>query len=78
MSENSRPPPTALFMLRLWQAPLSPTRHEWRGEIKNLATEESRYFRTWAEIATLVPTLLEDTGDEWLREEAAGLSLDPQ
>jgi hypothetical protein len=69
MSENSRPPPTALFMLRLWQAPLSPTRHEWRGEIKNLATEESRYFRTWAEIASLVPDMLDDAGGEWPRDE---------
>ncbi len=60
MKEISRTPPTVLFTLRLWQEPLDDTRSEWRGEIKNLSTDEVRYFRTWEEIAFLVPKMLDD------------------
>lgn len=61
MQEISRAPPTALFTLRLWREPLGRERSEWRGEIKNLSTEEVRYFRTWEEISTLIPRMLDDT-----------------
>ena len=58
MQEISRSPPTVLFTLRLWQELLDEQRSEWRGEVKNLATGEVRYFRHWEEIATLVPKML--------------------
>lgn len=60
MQEISRSPPTVLFTLRLWQEPLDETRSEWRGEVKNLSTGESRYFRHWEEIAVLVPKMIDN------------------
>ncbi len=65
MQNIPRSPPPALFTLRLWQEQLDAERSEWRGEIKNLATAETRYFRTWAEIAMLVPAMLDDASDEY-------------
>ncbi len=60
MQEISRSPPTVLFTLRFWQETLDDTRSEWRGEVKNLSTAEVRYFRTWEEMAVLVPKMLYD------------------
>ncbi len=59
MQEISRAPPSALFTLRLWREELDSQRSEWRGEVKNLATGEVRYFRRWEEIADLVQRMLD-------------------
>ena len=48
---NARPPPAVMMTLRLWQEVIDPQQREWRGEIKNLATGEVRYFRCWGEVA---------------------------
>ena len=64
MQEISRSPPTVLFTLRLWRESLSHNRGEWRGELKNLSTEEVRYFRTWEEVSTLLSRMLSDEGEE--------------
>jgi len=56
--EVSRLPPTVLFTLRIWHEPLGDALSEWRGEIKNLSTEEIRYFRMWEEITVLIPQML--------------------
>ena len=61
MQEISRSLPTVLFTLRFWQETLDDTRSEWRGEVKNLSTAEVRYFRTWEEMAVLVPKMLHET-----------------
>lgn len=58
MQETTRSPPTVLFTLRLWQESLDNERSEWRGEIKNLTTQETRYFRMWEEIAAFIPLML--------------------
>jgi hypothetical protein len=60
MDENTRSPSTNIFTLRLWHEPLSKDKGEWRGEVKNIATGEVRYFRRWEEIAELVPDMLYD------------------
>ena len=60
MKENPRSPPTNIFTLRLWHEPLGQDSGEWRGEVKNISTGEVRYFRTWEEIAELVPEMLCD------------------
>lgn len=61
MQEISRSPPTVVFTVRLWQEPLTDDESEWRGTIKNLSTSEVRHFRTWDEIAVLVPRMLYET-----------------
>jgi hypothetical protein len=60
VNELPRSPPINIFTLRLWHEPLSTERGEWRGEVKNIATGEVRYFRRWEEIALLVPEMLCD------------------
>lgn len=52
--------PTVLITLRLWAEPLDNHHHEWRGEIKNVATGEVRYFRRWEDLPHLVPSMLHD------------------
>lgn len=59
MQKYSRSPPTVLFTLRLWLESLDDQQSEWRGEVKNIATGEVRYFRRWEEIATLVQRMLD-------------------
>ncbi len=61
MREKSERLPTALFTLRLWHESLDCGRGEWRGEIKNLASGETRYFRHWNELVDLLPKLLDDS-----------------
>jgi hypothetical protein len=61
--ESHHPPhpsATVIFTLRLWQEGLGQGLCEWRGEVKNVQTGEVRYFRSWAEIAALVPAMLPD------------------
>ena len=65
MQEASRSPPTVLFTLRLWQEPLDESRTEWRGEIKNLASGEARYFRRWDEIPILISRMVEERRRDW-------------
>jgi hypothetical protein len=62
MKEMPRPPPAIMMTLRLWQEVIEPQQSEWRGEIKNLATGEVRYFRGWGEIAEIVANMLSNSG----------------
>jgi len=64
MQGTSRAPPTVVFTLRLWCEPLGNSQSEWRGEIKNLSTEEVRYFRQWEELSMLIPRMLYNKGEE--------------
>ena len=52
------PLPAVILTVRLWQEPLGNDQSEWRGEIKNLSTNEVRYFRQWDEIAMFVRKML--------------------
>lgn len=58
MSEKSEGSPSVLFTLRFWYESLGEERGEWRGEVKNLDSGETRYFRQWDEIADLLPEML--------------------
>ncbi len=60
MKHLSRSPPAVILTLRLWYEPLDDNRSEWRGEVKQLASGEVRYFRRWEEIALLVPEMIGD------------------
>lgn len=60
VSQTSPPSTSEIFVLRLWPEAVGGGRREWRGEIKNLATGEVRYFRRWEEVAELLPTMLGD------------------
>jgi hypothetical protein len=53
-----------LITLRLWQEVIDGDLWEWRGEVKNTNTGETRYFRDWQALADLLPTLLDTPGEE--------------
>ncbi len=36
-----------LFTVRLWYEDLGEGRHEWRGEVKDVASGQQRFFREW-------------------------------
>jgi hypothetical protein len=58
MQTNQLPYPLHLFTLRLWQEVLNDEQVEWRGEVKNTKTGETRYFRDWQVLAHLLPTMV--------------------
>jgi hypothetical protein len=58
VSETSEGPSSVLFTLRLWYESFGSGQGEWRGEIRNLASGETHYFRHWNEIADLIPGML--------------------
>jgi hypothetical protein len=53
-------PESHLFTVRVWAERVDAERTEWRGQICNVGTGETRYFRKWS---ALVRVLL-----EWLSE----------
>lgn len=60
-SVRTRSPP--LFTIRLWQEQIDAEHVEWRGEVKNLASGEVRYFRDWQALALLLPRMLGEQAD---------------
>ncbi len=63
MSEQPERFTSELFTLRLWNEPLGRGQSEWRGEIKNLASGETRYFRYWDEVVDLLREMLPNSAD---------------
>lgn len=51
-------PPTQLFTVRLWQEEIQPGQWEWRGQVQQVQTGETRYFRTRHQLLTLLQELL--------------------
>ena len=55
---------SCLFTVRLWSEPLGGGRAEWRGQVRCIASGETRYFRDWATLAALFLELLSAEGDD--------------
>lgn len=64
MNSNCRPYRLHLFTVRLWQEVVEGKRWEWRGEIKNTASGELRYFRDFHALVHLLPMLLVESIDD--------------
>jgi hypothetical protein len=47
-----------LFTVRVWSEKVDADRTEWRGQICNVGTGETRYFREWAALVTALRELL--------------------
>jgi hypothetical protein len=63
-----------LLTLRLWQEVSDGKPGEWRGQLRDTATGEVRYFRDWQTLVETMPLLL----GELSREDAAdGPALPP-
>ena len=52
-----------LFTLRLWAEPLGEGRSEWRGRVQHVASGETRYFRDWSTLVTLLLEMLPRSSD---------------
>lgn len=65
MSDSSPPRSPLVFTIRLWQEQIDAENAEWRGEVKNIASGEIRYFRDWQSLARLLPRMLhsQECGD---------------
>ncbi len=49
-----------LFTVRVWQEDLDDGRTEWRGQIKHILTGETRYFRHWSQLQSIIQDCLPD------------------
>lgn len=50
--------PTQLFTIRLWQEEIQANMWEWRGQVQEVQTGETRYFRTRRQLLALLQELL--------------------
>ncbi|UCC64115.1 MAG: hypothetical protein JSV36_03390 [Anaerolineae bacterium] len=51
--EKERYPRSHLFTVRLWSEALGGGQSEWRGQVRCIASGETRYFRDWPTLAAL-------------------------
>ncbi|MFN8494534.1 MAG: hypothetical protein U0350_43435 [Caldilineaceae bacterium] len=58
MGKRAKRPHTYLFTVHLWLEELGNEQSEWRGKVKNIATDEERYFREWAVLGQLMQAML--------------------
>jgi hypothetical protein len=47
-----------LFTVRVWAEKLEADQTEWRGQIRDVVTGETRYFREWAALVKVLVELL--------------------
>ena len=47
-----------LFTVRLWIENLGDGRAEWRGQLQHVLSGETRYFREWPTVLTLLRAML--------------------
>lgn len=52
-----------LFTVRLWSEALGEGRAEWRGQVRDVISGETRYFRDWSALATLFLEMLSGDSD---------------
>ena len=48
------------FVLRVWREELGAGCREWRGQLRDAATGEVRYFRGWPGLMTCLREMLDD------------------
>ena len=52
-----------LFTLRLWPEALGDGQAEWRGQVRHLASGETRYFREWPALIAFLQDVLPELTD---------------
>jgi hypothetical protein len=57
-----------LFTLRLWAEEMGADQTEWRGEVRHVTSGETRYFRDWATLVTLLMAMLPGAEDRQPQE----------
>lgn len=61
-----------LFTVRVWREELEAGRVEWRGKVLHVLTDESRYFRRWADLIAFVQSKIETDADATAASEIQG------
>ena len=61
--EKERYPRSHLFTVRLWSEALGDGRAEWRGQVRYVASGETRYFRDWSALAAVFLGMLSGVDD---------------
>ena len=57
--QDTYPPFSHLFTVRVWREELAENQHEWRGRVQHIITGEAYYFRGWPEMVSLLAIWLE-------------------
>jgi len=63
-SREETDPRSHLFTMQLWSEALGDGRAEWRGQVRHVASGETRYFRDWTSLAALFLEMLSKEGDD--------------
>ncbi|GIK56743.1 MAG: hypothetical protein HND44_19040 [Chloroflexi bacterium] len=61
--DQSSPPPSHLFVIRIWAQEIEHGRTEWRGRVQYVPTGEVHYFREWPAMLALVQRMLPGSGE---------------
>lgn len=69
MDKAHSPPRTHLFTVRVWIEDLGEGRTEWRGEVQEVVSGETRYFRDWPTLVALLQVMLPKKGGEGLPQQ---------
>jgi hypothetical protein len=64
MDKGGPPHHSHLFTLRLWAEEIGDEQTEWRGEVRHVTSGETRYFRDWSTLVTLLLAMLPGAEDE--------------
>jgi hypothetical protein len=68
MDKGGPPLHSHLFTLRLWAEEMGDDQTEWRGEVRHVTSGETRYFREWSTLVTLLLAMLPGAGDKQPQE----------
>jgi hypothetical protein len=50
--------PSHLFTVRVWEEEVGSGQIEWQGRVQLTTTGETRYFRSWGTLLTILPAML--------------------
>jgi hypothetical protein len=58
MDEGQGYQQSQLFTIRMWPEALGEGQTEWRGQVRHVPSGETRWFREWAKLITIVQEML--------------------
>jgi hypothetical protein len=69
MEKPPRQSQAHLFTVQLWLEDLGNGQAEWRGQVKNVANGEERYFRQWSVLGRLLKAMLAKVDDKIIKNQ---------
>jgi hypothetical protein len=64
MEKVNTHPSSHLFTVRVWEEEVDSGQIEWRGKVQLLTTGETRYFRSWDALLTILPAMLAEANKD--------------